>query len=75
MKTRIKTRKTVVKRFTKTGTGKLMRGKTGLNHLMRKKDGARKRNLLADGELFKGDRNASRMLGKDLVGVGHEGRH
>ena len=41
MKNKIKTRKTVVKRFTKTGTGKLMRMKTGLNHLMRKKDGNR----------------------------------
>jgi large subunit ribosomal protein L35 len=66
-KNKIKTRKTVVKRFTKTATGKLMRGKTGLNHLMRKKDPNRKRNLLADGELYKGDRKRiSRMLGKGL---------
>jgi len=50
-----------------TATGKLMRGKTGLNHLMRKKDGSRRRTLLADGELFKGDRKRiSRMLGKGL---------
>ena len=67
MKTRLKTRKTVVKRFSKTGTGKLMRGKTGLNHLMRKKDGARKRTLNNDGELFKGDKKRiMRMLGKGL---------
>ncbi len=67
MKTRLKTRKTVVKRFTKTGTGKLMRGKTGLNHLMRKKDGARKRTLNNDGELFKGDqKRMNRMLGQGL---------
>ena len=66
-KPKIKTRKTVVKRFTKTGTGKLMRGKTGLNHLMRKKDPNRKRNLLNDGELYKGDlKRISRMLGKGL---------
>jgi len=65
--TKIKTRKTVVKRFTKTSTGKLMRGKTGLNHLMRKKDSNRKRNLLNDGELFKGDlKRITRMLGKGL---------
>ncbi len=67
MKNKIKTRKTVVKRFTKSGTGKLMRGKTGLNHLMRKKDGARRRTLLADGELFKGDKKRiTRMLGTGL---------
>ena len=66
-KNKIKTRKTVVKRFTKTATGKLMRGKTGLNHLMRKKDANRKRNLNNDGELFKGDlKRISRMLGKGL---------
>lgn len=67
MKNKIKTRKTVVKRFTKTATGKLMRGKTGLNHLMRKKDGARRRTLLADGELYKGDKKRIlRMLGQGL---------
>ena len=67
MKTKMKTRKTAAKRFTKTATGKLMRGKTGLNHLMRKKDGARRRTLLADGELFKGDKKrVLRMLGQGL---------
>ena len=67
MKNKMKTRKTVVKRFTKTGTGKLMRGKTGLNHLMRKKDGARRRTLLNDGELFKGDKKRIlAMLGQGL---------
>jgi large subunit ribosomal protein L35 len=64
---KIKTRKTVVKRFTKSSTGKLMRGKTGLNHLMRKKDPNRKRNLLSDGQLYKGDlKRITRMLGKGL---------
>lgn len=44
-----------------------MRGKTGLNHLMRKKDGARRRTLLADGELYKGDKKRiMRMLGEGL---------
>jgi large subunit ribosomal protein L35 len=66
-KNKIKTRKTVVKRFTKSGTGKLMRMKTGLNHLMRKKDGNRKRNLVNDGELYKGDKKRiTRMLGQGL---------
>jgi len=65
MKTKMKTRKTVSKRFSRTATGKLMRGKTGLNHLMRKKDGGRRRTLLADGELYKGDRKRiTRMLGE-----------
>jgi len=67
MKTKMKTRKTVSKRFSRTATGKLMRGKTGLNHLMRKKDGGRRRTLLADGELYKGDRKRiKRMLGQGL---------
>jgi len=66
-KPKIKTRKTVVKRFTKTATGKLMRGKTGLNHLMRKNDPNRQRHLLNDGELYKGElKRISRMLGKGL---------
>jgi large subunit ribosomal protein L35 len=64
MKVRIKSRKTVVKRFSKSATGKIMRGKTGLNHLMRKKDGGRRRGLIAGDELYKGDRKRiSRMLG------------
>ncbi len=67
MKTKLKTRKTAAKRFTQSGTGKLMRGKTGLNHLMRKKDGPRRRTLLADGELYKGDKKRiSRMLGEGI---------
>jgi large subunit ribosomal protein L35 len=67
MKNKLKTRKTVAKRFSESATGKLMRGKTGLNHLMRKKNGSRRRTLLADGELFKGDRKRiNRMLGQGL---------
>ncbi len=60
----MKTRKTVAKRFSRSGTGKLMRRKTGLNHLMRKKDGSRRRNLISGGQLYKGDRKRiDRMLG------------
>jgi len=66
-KYKLKTRKTCAKRFTVTGTGKLMRGKTGLNHLMRKKDPNRKRNLHNDGELYKGDlKRIKRMLGQGI---------
>lgn len=40
-----------------------MHGKRGLNHLMRKKNGGRRRNLTADVELFKGDlKRINRML-------------
>lgn len=67
MKTKLKTRKTAAKRFTQSATGKLMRGKTGLNHLMRKKSPGRQRNLLNDGELYKGDKKRiSRMLGEGV---------
>ena len=67
MKTKLKTHKTAVKRFSKSASGKLMREKTGQNHLMSKKSGGRKRNLVAGGELYKGDRKrVSRMLGEGL---------
>ncbi|HZO88440.1 MAG TPA: 50S ribosomal protein L35 [Chthonomonadaceae bacterium] len=67
MKNKVKTRKTVAKRFALSASGKLMRGKIGLNHLMRKKDGSRRRNLLAGDSLYKGDRKRiSRMLGESI---------
>ena len=63
-KNKQKTRKTVAKRFKETATGKLMRGKTGLNHLMRKKDSGRRRTLVNGGELYKGDvKRINQMLG------------
>ena len=63
-KNKQKTRKTVAKRFKETATGKLMRGKTGLNHLMRKKDSGRRRTLVNGGELYKGDvKRIKQMLG------------
>ncbi len=66
-KNKLKTRKTVVKRFKITGTGKILRGSTGLNHLMRKKDPNRKRSLTNGAELYKGDRKRiTRMLGKAI---------
>ena len=66
-KNKIKTRKTVVKRFRLTGTGKLMRESTGLNHLMRKKTASNKRDLTRGCQLFKGDLpRMRRMLGKGL---------
>jgi large subunit ribosomal protein L35 len=64
-KVKLKTRKTAAKRFSVTGTGKLMHGKTGLNHLMRKKDHNRRRNLLAGSTLDKGNEvRISHMMGE-----------
>ena len=66
-KHKLKSRKTAVKRFRKTSTGKLMRESTGLNHLMRKKTASNKRDLIRGSELFKGDKKrVSRMLGSGL---------
>ena len=62
---KLKTRKSVAKRFKVTGTGKLMRRCTSLNHLMRKKSMSRRRSLLKGTELYKGDlKRISRMLGE-----------
>lgn len=62
---KMKTRKTVAKRFKVTATGKLMRRATGLNHLMRKKSMNRRRRLLKGTELFRGDESRMRrMLGE-----------
>ncbi len=64
---KLKTRKTVSKRFKVTSTGKLMRRSTGLNHLMRKKNKSRRRSLLKGTQLYAGD--AKRI--KTMLGVGH----
>jgi large subunit ribosomal protein L35 len=62
---KLKTRKTAIKRFKVSATGKLMRRSTKLNHLMRKKSGGAARNLRLGSELFKGDeKRISRMLGE-----------
>lgn len=62
---KLRTRKTVSKRFKLSATGKLMRRCTGLNHLMRKKGGSRRRTLANGAQLFAGDRKRiRRMLGE-----------
>lgn len=62
---KLKTRKTAAKRFKVTGTGKLMRRSTKLNHLMRKKSGGTRRKLIKGSELFAGDeKRIGRMLGE-----------
>jgi large subunit ribosomal protein L35 len=52
---KIKTRKTAIKRFKITGTGKLMRRHTRRGHLMINKDPNRKRGLRKDAEVVGGD--------------------
>ena len=67
MKTKLKRRKSVVKRFKISATGKLMRDKTGAHKATRKKSPGRQRNLLRGAELYKGDKKRiSRMLGEGL---------
>jgi large subunit ribosomal protein L35 len=62
---KLKTRKTAAKRFKVTGTGKLMRRSTKLNHLMRKKSTGARNRLLKGAELFAGDeKRIGRMLGE-----------
>lgn len=42
---KIKTRRGAAKRFKKSGTGKLVRGKTNRRHILTKKSSKRKRHL------------------------------
>jgi large subunit ribosomal protein L35 len=61
---KIKTCKTVAKRFKLSAGGKLMRRCVGLNHLMRKKSKSRRRALLNGTSLHPGDeQRIVRMLG------------
>jgi len=63
-KQKMKTRKTAVKRFKVTATGKLMRGHQHHTHLLSKKSAARKRRLVSQVEVDKVDRKRVRsMLG------------
>jgi large subunit ribosomal protein L35 len=61
---KIRTSKTVAKRFKLSAGGKLMRRCVGLNHLMRKKCKSRRRSLLNGAELHPGDvQRIVRMMG------------
>ena len=60
-KIKMKTRKTAAKRFTVSGTGKLMRFTAGMNHLKSGKCGARKRRLTIKGQV-KAERKAVQRL-------------
>ena len=59
---KIKTRKTAVKRFKQTGTGKLMHGHANHNHLNIHKSPSTLRTLTSDAELYKGKRKAVRRM-------------
>lgn len=50
---KMKTRKSVAKRFSVTGTGKVKRAHDGRNHILTKKTKKRKRNLRKTGYVSK----------------------
>ena len=51
-------------RYKKTGSGKLVRQKAGLNHILGKKSARRKRRLTGEFEMAPGDAaRAKRLLG------------
>jgi large subunit ribosomal protein L35 len=59
---KIKTRKSALKRFRKTATGKFMRRKAFKGHLLEKKTSKRKANLSRKMVVFKGDAIAVRSM-------------
>jgi large subunit ribosomal protein L35 len=59
---KIKTNKTAAKRFKITGTGKILRYSTRLNHLMMNKSSSRRRRLTAGGEVVKGEAKRIRTM-------------
>lgn len=59
---KIKTRKTALKRFKITGTGKLMRRHTRRGHLMIHKDPNRKRALKKDAQVTGGDLSRMKQM-------------
>lgn len=54
---KMKTKKAAAKRFTKTGTGKLMHESPGRGHLKMKKSASRNRRLTAGGQVSHGERD------------------
>ncbi|MCC5789243.1 MAG: 50S ribosomal protein L35 [Opitutales bacterium] len=50
-----KTKKSIAKRFKKTGTGKLLRRSPGMRHILAKKSRKRRRTLTQDKAVAKGD--------------------
>jgi len=64
--TKMKTRKSVKKRFKVTGSGKLMRHRPGRRHILTKKSSNRKRKLRKDVVVDKGQTKMyARLMGVD----------
>lgn len=59
---KIKTNKTAAKRFERTGTGKIRRGNTGMNHLKMKKSSSAKRRLTIKSAVRGGEKRVIRRL-------------
>jgi len=59
---KIRTRKSALKRFRKTVTGKFMRRKAFKGHLLEKKSAKRKKSLSRKMVVFKGDAIALRSM-------------
>ena len=61
---KMKSHSGAAKRYKKTGSGKVVRQKAGLNHILGKKSARRKRRLTGEFELSSGDAaRAKRLLG------------
>ena len=52
---KMKTHRGAAKRFKRTGSGKIVRGHAGMNHMLGKKSSRRKRRLNAEAEVTGGD--------------------
>jgi len=59
---KMKTHRGAAKRFKKTATGKLKRGKAYRSHILTKKSPKRKRKLRRPGLVFKGDQSRIAQL-------------
>jgi large subunit ribosomal protein L35 len=59
---KLKTCKTAAKRFESTGTGKIRRGNTGMNHLKLSKSSRAKRRLNMKSGVTKGEKRVIKRL-------------
>ena len=63
---KIKTCKTAAKRFESTGTGKILRGHTGMNHLKMSKSSSAKRRLSIKSGVTNGQK---RVIRRQIPGM------
>ena len=59
---KIKTCKTAAKRFEITGSGKIRRARTGMNHLKMKKSSSAKRRLSIKGDVSSGQKRVIKRM-------------